>query len=106
MERAVNDPDGYFEAYLRFHRLLFAATGNPFLVSLGQAVLGLLGFAFRLQQHSLIGWEVGLSLHKAVLAAIEACDPERASAAMLALLNRAGNELDEFIGTTAPRRRP
>lgn len=97
MKRAINDPAEYFEADLDFHKHLFAATGNPFLVSLGHAVLGLLAFSFKLQQHPLLSWKIGLRMHTLVLRAILAGDPAAASAAMLDLINRAGSELDDFM---------
>ena len=97
MKNAINDPADYFTADLAFHQHLFAATGNPFLVSLGHAVLGLLSFAFKLQQHSLITWKIGLKMHTALLFAIQTGDAAAAGAAMLDIINRAGAELDEFM---------
>ena len=49
MEGAGANMQAYFAADLAFHEQLFAATHNPFLVSMGRAVLALLGFAFSLQ---------------------------------------------------------
>jgi GntR family galactonate operon transcriptional repressor len=110
MEAGTGNRQAYFRADLEFHNCLFAATGNPFVVSLGRAAHALLGFAFSLQQHSLIEGREALDLHRALLDAIAKGQPAAARAAMLTIIERAGEELDAFIHSAStagkPRRQP
>lgn len=104
MEAAHGDRRAYFRADLEYHRCLFAATGNPLLVSLGRAVDGLLGFAFSLQQHSLIQGHEAIDLHRTLLVAVKRGRPAAARAAMLAIVDRAAEELDVLLRAARRRR--
>ncbi len=93
MQAGLDDFTAYYRADLAFHRALFRASGNPFIDRLGAIVAVILEVSFRLQRRSLIPASAGLALHAPVLEAIRARDPERAEAAMLAIIDAAALEL-------------
>ena len=94
MQAAVDDFTAYYKADLAFHRAVFRASGNPFVDRLGAIVAVILEVSFRLQRRSLLPASAGLALHGPVLDAIQAQDPERAEAAMLAIIDAAALELE------------
>ena len=94
MQAGLDDFTAYYRADLAFHRALFRASGNPFIDRLGAIVAVILEVSFRLQRRSLIPASAGLALHAPVLEAIRARDPERAEAAMLAIIDAAAIELE------------
>ncbi len=74
------------EADVAFHLAIFAATGNPFFVTLGNAIRTALELAFRQSQRRRRMSEAELSLHQDVARAIARGRPDGAARAMRRLL--------------------
>lgn len=88
MERSLRHPESYIEADLDFHLSLAEAAANPLILSLIDSIVGLLREQ-RMQIFKLKGGpERGQFHHKRILEAIEACDPDKARAAMRAHLTQ------------------
>jgi len=102
MQAGLDDIKAYYRADLAFHRALFRASGNPFVDRLGAIVEVILEVSFRLQQRSLIPAAAGLALHAPVLGAIRARDPKAAEAAMLTIIEAAGEELRLATASSRP----
>lgn len=94
MRASLGDATAYYRADLAFHRAIFAACGNALVDRLGAIVTAVLEVSFRLQQRSLIPFEVGLAMHEQVLGAIRRQDAEGAAAAMLEIIEEARVELE------------
>ena len=97
MAAGMADPEAYYRADLAFQRALFAAAGNPFIDRLGATASVVLAVSFRLQQRSLIPFQIGLGLHRRVLEAVRARDAEAAEAAMLDIIAAAQLELERAL---------
>jgi len=77
----ANDSQGIVQAHAQFHYLIYAACGNPELTRVAQ---NLWDRSYRYRVLALSSAENarrGLAQHRAILAAIEARDPQRAIAA-------------------------
>ena len=86
MDAAGMDPVAYAGPDLEFHRAILAATGNPFLVSLGTGIQAALRMSFDLSSRQPGAPRRSLPMHRAVLDAIWARKPLEARGAMEALL--------------------
>lgn len=93
MERATHGLGHYQQADLDFHHCLLVATHNQFMAGLAHVFSAMLGVSFRLSISSLAKARASLPSHRSVLDAVIARDPERAEAAMHALIALARADL-------------
>ena len=100
MESAAAEPgrSGYVEADITFHRALLDASGNRLLGSLGRAVDIALEHSFLVSTQTPGAVEASLPGHRAVVQAVEARDPAAAAAAVLAVIEAAGQEVARSPG--------
>jgi DNA-binding FadR family transcriptional regulator len=88
MERATGDLPSSVESDLRFHLAVLEATHNAFMRPFGALIQAALRASFRLTNSNVTLYRKTLSLHGAVVDAIEARKSDQAEAAMLAILNQ------------------
>ncbi|MFE9628352.1 FadR/GntR family transcriptional regulator [Streptomyces sp. NPDC006527] len=106
MDRTGSDPAHAVDADLAFHRALLAATHNELLERMEMVLESGLAHRDRIV-HSSPHSEDPIPAHRAVLDAVRDQDPLAAEAAMRALLEQAGRDLDridtadETEGTTS-----
>jgi DNA-binding FadR family transcriptional regulator len=93
MDRSESDPAHVVDADLAFHRALLAATHNELLERMEMVIESGLAHRDRIV-HSSPHSEDPLPAHRAVLDAVRERDPLAAEAAMRALLEQAGRDLD------------
>lgn len=91
------DPDGYYDANSRFHRAIYAGSGNAFLRAETEKLQGALEVYRRLQLR--VGDRMTRSLdeHQAIAEAILAHDPEAARARARAHVKIQGDEYTELV---------
>jgi len=100
LERADPFGDGFVEADVRFHQAIFEASGNEFLRAMGHLLEVPLTLSFTLHSRLHVGPTNRISLHEAVVAAIEAGDAPAAGAASLALLQEVGRKVEDIVSST------
>ncbi|AQA14553.1 FadR family transcriptional regulator [Streptomyces samsunensis] len=93
------------EADLAFHRALLAATHNELLERMEMVIESGLAYRDRIV-HSSPHSQDPVPAHRAVLDAVRAQDPRAAEAAMRALLDQAGRDLDRIGGSDNHTERP
>ncbi|BBJ40385.1 FadR/GntR family transcriptional regulator [Streptomyces antimycoticus] len=93
------------EADLAFHRALLAATHNELLERMEMVIESGLAHRDRIV-HSSPHSQDPVPAHRAVLDAVRAQDPQAAEAAMRALLDQAGRDLDRVGGSDNDMERP
>ncbi|WUB41451.1 FadR family transcriptional regulator [Streptomyces sp. NBC_00588] len=100
MEAAAAQPDrsGYIEADIAFHRALLDAGGNRLLGSLGRAIEIALGHSFVVSTQTPGAVEASLPGHRAIVEAVAAGDPAAATAAVLAVVDAAEQEIAQSPG--------
>lgn len=107
MEEAGNNSELWIDPDLRFHQAIIRATGNELLWPLGAIIETALATSFRLSSAHWDGPIHSLPLHRAILEAIRARDPEAAHAAMQRLLADAADDVRRALadkrGKTAKR---
>ena len=93
-EESVDDAEAFLQADVELHETIIRATGNPMLArfmgsisQMGMASRRVTGGSARVRQAS-------IEDHKAILAALEARDPDAARAAMLHHLDNVEKSLD------------
>ncbi len=86
MERFKNGGGDLIGADLRFHQAILDATGNPFIGTLGGLICTALIGTFQRGWCGAIIKDERLHQHRAVLRAIEACEPDSARDLMAKLL--------------------
>ncbi len=86
MQDEAADSAAVIAADVAFHMRIFAATGNPFLASLGAAIRAALLLSFRITQQRQRMPRHELALHAAICDAIRAGEAEAAAEAMRRLL--------------------
>jgi GntR family galactonate operon transcriptional repressor len=91
MENAANNGGSMVDADLRFHRALLAATHNDFLTRMELVIEPGLAERDRLVHAGKA--EDPIPVHRAVLEAVQAGDPDGAEAAMVTLLAQAERDL-------------
>lgn len=101
MDAAGMDPVAYAGPDLDFHRAILAATGNPFLVSLGMSIQAALRMSFELSSRQPGAPRRSLPMHRDVLDAIWARKPAEARKAMELLLGMTEQNLQR--GSAAQR---
>jgi DNA-binding FadR family transcriptional regulator len=95
MESAAGQPGlgEYVEADIAFHRALLDASGNRLLGSLGRALEVALEHSFAVSSQTPGAVEASLPAHRALAEAVEGGRPPEASAAILAIIESAEQEI-------------
>jgi DNA-binding FadR family transcriptional regulator len=93
MENAVRDPPSSIESDLRFHMGVLEATHNAFMRPFGALIRAALRASFRLTSRDHTMYRKTLTLHRAVVDAIEAGNGDRAEATMLAVLVQTSRDI-------------
>ena len=102
MKRAVDSGGDYVTFDLRFHQGLLRACGNRMLVQMSKALGALLRTSFEISTRRKDGPRNSLPLHREVLDAVIAHDPDRAEKAIGVLIDGARADIEEVL---ASRRR-
>ena len=99
-ELEAKDPFGedFVEADLRFHQSILLASGNEFLVAMGQIVGVPLMLSFTLHSKLEVGPSNRLMLHERVVMEIEGGNAAAAYAASLALLSDVERDVQRMVG--------
>jgi DNA-binding FadR family transcriptional regulator len=108
MKRAVEQGgDDYITHDLRFHQSLLRASGNRMLAQMSEVLSALLQTSFEISTRKDNGPASSLSMHREVLDAVTARQPERAEQVILRLIDSARQDIDEVLSQPAIRtRRP
>jgi DNA-binding FadR family transcriptional regulator len=104
MKRAVEDGGDYVTFDLRFHQSLLRACRNRMLVQMSKALGALLRTSFEISTRRKDGPLHSLPLHREVLDAVAAHDPDRAESAIRVLIDGANADIEEVL--TSRRRLP
>ncbi len=102
MKRAVEDGGDYVTYDLRFHQGLLRASRNRMLVQMSKALGALLRTSFEISTRRKDGPAHSLPLHRAVLDAVIAHQPDEAERAIRVLIDGAKEDIEEVL---ASRRR-
>ncbi|NBX53831.1 MAG: FadR family transcriptional regulator [Betaproteobacteria bacterium] len=102
MKNAVENGGDYVSHDLRFHQGLLLASGNRLLVQMSKALSALLRTSFEISTAKKNGPAESLSMHKDVLEAVSAKQPDRAESAILRLIDGAKFDIEAVL---ASRRR-
>ena len=102
MKRAVEGGGDYVTYDLRFHQGLLRACRNRMLVQMSKALGALLRTSFEISTRRKDGPVNSLPLHREVLDAVIAHDPDRAETAIRVLIDGARKDIEEVL---ASRRR-
>lgn len=102
MKRSVEEGGDYVTFDLRFHQGLLRASGNRMLVQMSKALGALLRTSFEISTRRKDGPRSSLPLHREVLDAVIAHDPERAEKAIQVLIDGARIDIEKVL---ASRRR-
>jgi DNA-binding FadR family transcriptional regulator len=89
MKRAIEQGGDYVTHDLRFHQGLLRACHNRMLVQMSKALSALLRTSFEISHHAQDGPKSSLPLHRAVLDAVIARNPDKAEKAILVLIDGA-----------------
>jgi DNA-binding FadR family transcriptional regulator len=104
MERAVKGGGDYVTYDLLFHQGLLRASGNRMLVQMSKALGALLRTSFEFSTRRPDGPAKSLPLHRAILDAVVAHQPDVAEAAVRALIDLAKDDIEKVL--LARRRLP
>jgi GntR family transcriptional repressor for pyruvate dehydrogenase complex len=96
MERGLDSADDYIAADIRYHLAIAAATRNPLLLHLMEAIRGRLTEMFGTVYRYPGGPEQSVAQHREIGAAIEARDSERARRLITEHVERVERELAEL----------
>ena len=102
MTRAVEEGGDYVLYDLRFHQGLLRACHNRMLVQMSKALSALLRTSFEVSTTRPDGPRNSLPLHRAVLDAVVAREPERAERAILVLIDGAREDIDAVLASPRP----
>ncbi len=102
MKKAVEEGGDYVAHDLRFHQGLLRACHNRMLVQMSKALSALLRTSFEISTSRKDGPRDSLPLHRAVIDAVIAREPERAEQAILVLIDGAREDIELVL---ASRRR-
>ena len=102
MRRADYEGGDYVTHDLRFHQGLLRASGNRMLVQMSKALGALLRTSFEISTRRKDGPLISLPMHRAVLDAVIARQPDVAEAAVRELIDSAGEDIEQVL---ASRRR-
>lgn len=99
MKRAVEGGGDYVTFDLRFHQGLLRAAHNRMLLQMSKALSALLRTSFEISTARKDGPVNSLPLHRAVLDAVIAKNPERAEKAILKLIDGAHKDIELVLGS-------
>jgi len=99
MKRAVQEGGDYVTHDLRFHQGLLRASRNRMLVQMSKALGALLRTSFEISTRRKDGPLHSLPLHREVLDAVIAHDPDRAERAIQVLIDGARIDIEEVLGS-------
>ena len=99
MKRAVVDGGDYVTFDLRFHQGLLRACGNRMLVQMSKALGALLRTSFEISTRRKDGPRNSLPLHREVLDAVIAHDPDRAEKAIRVLIDGARTDIEQVLAS-------
>jgi len=102
MKHAVEQGGDYVLHDLRFHQGLLRACHNRMLVQMSKALSALLRTSFEVSTSRKDGPRNSLPLHRAVLDAVIAREPERAEQAILVLIDGAREDIDLVLASSRP----
>lgn len=102
MRRAVEEGGDYVTYDLLFHQGLLKASRNRMLVQMSKVLGALLRTSFEISTRRKNGPQISLPMHREVLDAVIAHDPDRAEKAIQKLIDSARNDIEEVL---ASRRR-
>lgn len=100
MVRAIDERGDYVTHDLRFHQGLLRACHNRMLVQMSKALAALLRTSFEISTSRKDGPRNSLPLHRAVLDAVIARDPERAERAVLVLIDGAREDIETVLASS------
>ena len=96
---AIEQGGDYVMHDMRFHQGLFAASHNRMLLQMSKALNALLRTSFEISTRVQDGPRTSLPLHRAVLDAVAAHDPQRAFEASHVLIKGAGEDIDRVVAS-------
>lgn len=99
MKQAVEQGGDYVTFDLRFHNGLLRAAGNRMITQMSKALGALLRTSFEISTSRKDGPKLSLPLHRAVLDAVIAHDPEGAERAVIRLIDGARKDIEEVLGS-------
>ena len=99
MKNAVEFGGDYITPDLRFHQGLIRSSHNRMLVQMSRALGALLRTSFEISTTRKDGPATSLPLHRAVLDAVIARDPQRAEQAILVLIDGARSDIDQVLAS-------
>lgn len=99
MRRAVEEGGDYVSHDLQFHQGLLKACRNRMLVQMSKALGALLRTSFEISTTRKDGPRDSLPLHRAVLDAVIAHQPDQAEQAILVLIDGAREDIEEVLAT-------
>ncbi|MES2976972.1 MAG: FadR/GntR family transcriptional regulator [Pseudomonadota bacterium] len=102
MKKAVEHGGDYVSFDLRFHQGLLRASRNRMLAQMSKALGALLRTSFEMSTRRKDGPTLSLPMHRAVLDAVIAHDPDRAERAIIVLIDGATRDIEQVL---ASRRR-
>jgi DNA-binding FadR family transcriptional regulator len=97
MTQAVTKGGDYVTHDLRFHQGLLRACRNRLLIQMSKALAALLRTSFELTASKKGGPAGSIVLHREVLDAVIARDPERAEKAVLVLIDGAQDDIEQIL---------
>ena len=97
MKRAIDLGGDYITPDLRFHQGLIRSSHNRMLVQMSRALGALLRTSFEISTTREDGPASSLPLHRAVLDAVIAREPQRAEKAILVLIDGARADIDKVL---------
>lgn len=99
MRRAVEEGGDYVTYDLRFHQGLLRASRNRMVIQMSKALAALLRTSFEISTSRKDGPRNSLPLHRAVLDAVSAHQPDRAEKAILVLIDGARADIEAVLAS-------
>lgn len=99
MKCAVEQGGDYVSHDLRFHQGLLRASRNRMLVQMSKALAALLRTSFEISTRRKDGPALSLPLHRAVLDAVIAHQPDQAEAAIRVLIDGANQDIEDVLAS-------
>ena len=102
MKHAVERGGDYVSHDLRFHQGLLRACHNRMIEQMSKALAALLRTSFEISTSRKNGTRNSLPLHRAVLDAVIAGEPDRAERAVLVLIDGASEDIEAVLSSRRP----
>lgn len=99
MQQAVHEGGDYVTHDLRFHQGLLQASHNRMLVQMSKALNALLRTSFEISSRNPDSTKTSLPMHRAVLDAVIARNPNKAERAVLVLIEGARKDIDQVLAS-------